>query len=243
MSSAFEKHASPMDELLAIQQSALQANLNKASNIQNAVTLTEANWMGLTQAMELTGNSILKAQETLERLPTTQEMNTLLAGQAGNLTAAHTEAVQQIQKTVQALLETSRETLQWMQEEMQETRAASQRESEKLLKEFQLQAGKISETYSSRLSRAEDTLRESANSIRWKMYIPTIILVLWELVRHLWLQGCWRTPAMTRRSAAGRWRLVRPRRIWALSSAWPPEPSVQQPGSTGRIHPNRTSHR
>ena len=105
MSSAFEKHASPMDELLAIQQSALQANLNKASNIQNAVTLTEANWMGLTQAMELTGNSILKAQETLERLPTTQEMNTLLAGQAGNLTAAHTEAVQQIQKTVQELLD------------------------------------------------------------------------------------------------------------------------------------------
>ena len=64
-----------------------------------------------------------------------------------------------------------------------------QRESEKLLKEFQSQAGKISETYSSRLSRAEDTLRESANSIRWKMYIPTIILVLWELVRHLWLRG------------------------------------------------------
>lgn len=189
MSSAFEKHASPMDELLAMQQSALQANLNKASNIQKAVTLTESNWMGLTQAMELTGNSILKAQETLERLPTTQEMNTLLAGQAGNLTAAHTEAVQQIQKTVQALLETSRENLQWMQKEMQETRAASRRESEKLLKEFQSQAGKISEAYSSRLSRAEDTLWESASSIGWKMYAPTIILVLRELVRHLWLRG------------------------------------------------------
>ena len=104
MSSASEKISSPMDELLAMQQSALQANLNKASNIQKAVTLTEANWMGLTRAMELTGNSILKAQETLEHLPTTQEMNTLLAGQAGNLTQAHTEAVQQIQKTVQELL-------------------------------------------------------------------------------------------------------------------------------------------
>ena len=121
MSSASEKHSSPMDELLAMQQSALQANLNKASNIQKAVTLTEANWMGLTRAMELTGNSILKAQETLERLPTAQEMETLLAGQAGNLTAAHTEAVQQIQQTVQELLETGRENLRWMQEAMQET--------------------------------------------------------------------------------------------------------------------------
>ena len=129
MSSAFEKHASPMDELLAMQQSALQANLNKASNIQKAVTLTEANWMGLTQAMELTGNYILKAQETLERLPTTQEMDALLSGQASNLTAAHTEAVQQIQQTVQELLGTSRENLRWMQEAMQETRAASRWES------------------------------------------------------------------------------------------------------------------
>ena len=180
MSSAFEKHASPMDELLAMQQIALQANLNKASNIQKAVTLTEANWMGLTQAMELTGNSILKAPATLERLPTAQEMETLLAGQAGNLTTAHPAAVQQIRQTVQELLETSRENLRWMQEAMQETRAASQWESEKLLKEFQSQAGKISETYSSRLSRAEDTLRETANSIRWKLYIPPNILVQWE---------------------------------------------------------------
>ena len=66
MSSASEKISSPMDELLAMQQSALQANLNKASNIQKAVTLTEANWMGLTRAMELTGNSILKAQVAVQ---------------------------------------------------------------------------------------------------------------------------------------------------------------------------------
>ena len=178
-----------MDELLSMQHSALQANLNKAANIQRAVTLTEANWIGLTRAMELTGNAILRAQETLERLPTAQEMETLLAGQTGSLTEAHAEAVRQIQQAVRELLEDSRENLRWMQEAMQETRAASQWESEKLLKEFQSQAGKISETYSLRLSRAEDTLRESASSIGWKMYAPTIILVLWELVRHLWLRG------------------------------------------------------
>ena len=112
MSSASEKNSSPMDELLAMQQSALQANLNKASNIQKAVTLTEANWMGLTRAMELTGNSILKAQETLERLPTAQEMETLLAGQAGNLTAAHTEAVLERLSMIVALRNRSPEAAQ-----------------------------------------------------------------------------------------------------------------------------------
>lgn len=103
-----------MDELLSMQHSALQANLNKAANIQRAVTLTEANWIGLTRAMELTGNAILRAQETLERLPTAQEMETLLAGQTGSLTEAHAEAVRQIQQAVRELLEDSRENLRWM---------------------------------------------------------------------------------------------------------------------------------
>ena len=99
-----------MDELLSMQHSALQANLNKAANIQRAVTLTEANWIGLTRAMELTGNAILRAQETLERLPTAQEMETLLAGQTGSLTEAHAEAVRQIQQAVRELLEGACET-------------------------------------------------------------------------------------------------------------------------------------
>lgn len=178
-----------MDELLSMQHSALQANLNKAANIQKAVTLTEANWIGLTRAMELTGNAILRAQETLERLPTAQETETLLAGQAGSLTAAHAEAVRQVQQAVRELLEDSRENLRWMQGAMETARSDSQRESRELLREFQSQAGNLSEMYSSRLTRAEDTLRESARSIRWKMYLPTIALVLWELARYLFLRG------------------------------------------------------
>ena len=168
-----------MDELLSMQHSALQANLNKAANIQRAVTLTEANWIGLTRAMELTGNAILGAQE----------METLLAGQTGSLTEAHAEAVRQIQQAVRELLEDSRENLRWMQGAMETARSDSQRESRELLREFQSQAGTLSAMCSSRLSRAEDTLRESARSIRWKMYLPTIALVLWELARYLFLRG------------------------------------------------------
>ena len=144
-----------MDELLSMQHSALQANLNKAANIQRAVTLTEANWIGLTRAMELTGNAILRAQETLERLPTAQEMETLLAGQAGSLTEAHAEAVRQIQQAVRELLEDSRENLRWMQSAMETARSDSQRKSRELLREFQSQAGNLSAMCSSRLSRAE----------------------------------------------------------------------------------------
>lgn len=41
--------------------------------------------------------------------------------------------------------------------------------------------------FSSKLSKARDSMEDSANRVQWQLYLPTIILVLWELVRHLFL--------------------------------------------------------
>ena len=64
---------------------------------------------------------------------------------------------------------------------------ATKQAQETALKEFGKQVGRASENYSSELSRATDSVKESVNRIKWQMYLPTIILVLWELVRHLFL--------------------------------------------------------
>ena len=56
MNSAFEhSNTRPsMADMKAMQQTALSRNIDKAGNIQKAVTLTEENWTGLTNAVELT---------------------------------------------------------------------------------------------------------------------------------------------------------------------------------------------
>ena len=47
-----------MEEMKAMQQKTTFArNMEKAGNIQKAVTLTEENWTGLTNAVEQTGQT------------------------------------------------------------------------------------------------------------------------------------------------------------------------------------------
>lgn len=72
---------------------------------------------------------------------------------------------------------------------MTDTVNATKWQQETMLKDFKSQVGSARENYYSQLSSVTDTLKESVNSMRRKMYLPTIILVLWELVRYLFLRG------------------------------------------------------
>lgn len=151
------KNAQPttMAEMQAMQKSALRHSMDKAGNIQKSITLTEENWTGLTSAVELTGQSVLKLQESVGHLLTDEQMDEKLK--------------EQVQKSMTNSLNTMR------------------REQEEVVKEFRKQVGRASEEFSSKLSRATNQMEYSANRVQWQLYLPTVILVLWELVRHLFL--------------------------------------------------------
>ena len=171
MNSTFERSNTrpSMADMKAMQQTALSHNIDKAGNIQKAVTLTEENWTGLTNAVELTGQSVLQLQESVEHLLTDEQMDAKLKAQ------------------VQKLIESSTERWKQMENSAERTLNRMQRDQEVALKEFGKQVGRASEEYSTELSRASDSVKRFASRIQLQMYLPTIILVLWELVRHLFL--------------------------------------------------------
>ena len=74
-----------------------------------------------------------------------------------------------------------------MENSAERTLNRMQRDQEVALKEFGKQVGRASEDFSSKLSRATDSVEDSANRVQWQLYLPTVVLVLWELVRHLFL--------------------------------------------------------
>ena len=74
-----------------------------------------------------------------------------------------------------------------MENNVERTLNRIQRDQETALKEFGKQVGRASAEYSTELSRASDSVKRSTSRIQLQMYLPTIILVLWELVRHLFL--------------------------------------------------------
>ena len=177
-----------MEEMKAMQQKTTFArNMEKAGNIQKAVTLTEENWTGLTKMVEQTGQSVLQLQESVEHLLTDEQMDAKLKTQVQMLMLKHSEAISGIQSAVRELNETSARRWEQMESTMTDSLSRMRQQHETALKEFGKQVGKASENYSSELSRATDSVKESVNRIKWQMYLPTIILVLWELVRHLFL--------------------------------------------------------
>ena len=189
MNSTFERSNTrpSMADMKAMQQTALSHNIDKAGNIQKAVTLTEENWTGLTNAVELTGQSVLQLQESVEHLLTDEQMDAKLKAQVQALMAQHRRAISEMQLEVQKLTESSTERWKQMENSAERTLNRMQRDQEVALKEFGKQVGRASEEYSTELSRASDSVKRFASRIQLQMYLPTIILVLWELVRHLFL--------------------------------------------------------
>ncbi len=189
MNSAFEhSNARPsMADMKAMQQTALSHNIDKAGNIQKAVTLTEENWTGLTDAVELTGQSVLQLQESVEHLLTDEQMDAKLKAQVQSLMEQHRTSISEMQTAIQELNESSTRHWTQMENSVERTLNRMQRDHEAALKEFGKQVGRASAEYSTELSRASDSVRESASRIQLQMYLPTIILVVWELVRHLFL--------------------------------------------------------
>ena len=189
MNSAFEhSNARPsMADMKAIQQTALSRNIEKAGNILKAVTLTEENWIGLTDAVELTGQSVLRLQESVEHLLTDEQMDAKLKAQVQSLMEQHRTAISEMQLEVQKLTESSTSHWTQMENNVERTLNRIQRDQETALKEFGKQVGRASAEYSTELSRASDSVKRSASRIQLQMYLPTIILVVWELVRHLFL--------------------------------------------------------
>ena len=189
MNSTFERSNTrpSMADMKAMQQTALSRNIEKAGNIQKAVTLTQENWTGLTNAVELTGQSVLRLQESVEHLLTDEQMDAKLKAQVQSLMEQHRTSISEMQTAVQELNESSTRHWTQMENSVERTLNRMQRNHEAALKEFGNQVGRASAEYSTELSRASDSVRESASRIQLQMYLPTIILVVWELVRHLFL--------------------------------------------------------
>lgn len=189
MNSNFEqKNTQPtMAEMQAMQKTALRRSIDKAGNIQKSITLTEENWTGLTNAVELTGQSILKLQESVGHLLTDEQIDTKLKEQVQLLLAEHSTAVTAMQTAVQELNESSTRHLRQVQKSMTDSLNTMRRDQETALKEFGKQVGRASEDFSSKLSVVIHSVEDSANRVQWQLYLPTVVLVLWELVRHLFL--------------------------------------------------------
>ena len=148
--------------------------ISKAEAVQPTVAVMEPNWKAMIDSQKAqvkTMGEILEKMDTLtteERFLAQLEMQLQVLRSDGN---ASREAMEQYRQTLMREAQNSTST-------MQDTMKALER-----------QAGKISEEFGKAILREQERMQNTSKKLFWISLIPSLILVIWELTRHIWLLG------------------------------------------------------
>ena len=149
-----------------------QRNLDVAKQTTRFVSVPERSWTALIQLQQTQINMLSSIAESLKTLATWNDLSDMQEEQLTQLTA-HAE------QTEQTLTE-FQETLQQQAEQIQTATLTS-------METFRSQVGNASESFSQQLSSEKQTVKRSSRKLILVSLIPTILLIIWELIRHIWL--------------------------------------------------------
>ena len=144
----------------------------KAEAVQPTVAVMEPNWNALIASQKMQVKTLGEILETLDTLTTEDRLVEYMErqleilredGQAGG------EAMEQYRQT--------------MMQEAQNTTNAIQ----DTMKSLERQAGNLNEKFGNAISQEREQMKSTSRKMFWVSIIPSLILVVWELVRHIWL--------------------------------------------------------
>ena len=148
--------------------------ISKAEAVQPTVAVMEPNWNALiaSQKMQIkTLGEILEKFDSLtteERLRAHLEMQLQILRSDGKVSA---EVMEQYRQTI-----------------MQEAKNTASTMAE-LTRELEKQAGNLNEKFGKAISQEQERMKNTSKKLFWISMIPSLILVVWELTRHIWLLG------------------------------------------------------
>ena len=148
--------------------------ISKAEAVQPTVAVMEPNWKAMIDSQKAqvkTMGEILEKMDTLtteERFLAQLEMQLQVLRSDGN---ASREAMEQYRQT---LMREAQNTTSTMQDTM---------------KSLERQVGKMNEEFGKAILREQERMKNTSKKLFWISMIPSLILVVWELTRHIWLLG------------------------------------------------------
>ena len=148
--------------------------ISKAEAVQPTVAVMEPNWKAMIDSQKAqvkTMGEILEKMDTLtteERFLAQLEMQLQVLRSDGN---ASREAMEQYRQT---LMREAQNTTSTMQDTM---------------KSLERQVGKMSEEFGNAILQEQERMKNTSKKLFWISMIPSLILVVWELTRHIWLLG------------------------------------------------------
>ena len=148
--------------------------ISKAEEVQPTVAVMEPNWKAMIESQKAQVKTLVEIQEYLDTLTTEKQLLVYMDRQL--------EILRQDGQTSAEAMEQYRQTLT---REAQNTTSTMQ----DTMKSLERQAGKMNEEFGKAISQEQERMKNTSKKLFWISMIPSLILVIWELTRHIWLLG------------------------------------------------------
>ena len=168
MSSPYEKKSA------AAMRQEQKDMISMAEAVQPTVAVMEPNWRAMIASQKAQVKTLEEILTHLDLLTTTDQLTDYM-GQQMEILKQHAEDSIHTMEQYQGAMMISAETVDQM----------CQRAKTSLEK----QAGSVSEKFGRAILQEQERMKNTSKKLFWISMIPSLILVIWELMRHIWLLG------------------------------------------------------
>ena len=155
-------------------RAAQRERLSQAETATPAVVVTEKNWAAMIDSQKMQIKTLGEIQEYLDTLTTEEQLMAHMNMQL--------RLLKEDGQTSREAMEQYRQTLK---REAQNTTSTMQ----DTMKSLERQVGKMNEEFGRAISQEQERMKNTSKKLFWISMIPSLILVVWELTRHIWLLG------------------------------------------------------
>ena len=146
--------------------------ISKAEAVQPTVAVMEPNWAAMLASQKAQVKTLGEILEKLDTLTTEKQMKAYMDIQLQILRSDGKASAEAMEQYRQTLIREAQNTTALM---------------ENTMKSLERQAGRTSEEFGKAISQEQERIRSTSKKLFWISMIPSLILVVWELTRHIWL--------------------------------------------------------
>ena len=146
--------------------------ISKAEAVQPTVAVMEPNWAAMLASQKAQVKTLGEILEKFDTLSTEERLRAHLEMQLQILRSDGKASVEVMEQYRQTMMQEARNTASTMTE---------------LTRELEKQAGNLNEKFGKAISQEQERMKNTSKKLFWISMIPSLILVVWELARHIWL--------------------------------------------------------
>lgn len=146
--------------------------ISKAESVQPTVAVMEPNWNALIASQKAQVKTLGEILEKFDTLTAKDQLEDYMNQQLQILRQdgqASAQAMEQYRQTL--TLEVKTTTLQLKD----------------LTRELEKQVGRTSEEFGKAILQEQEQMKRTSRKLFWISLLPSLILTIWELTRHIWL--------------------------------------------------------